>query len=65
MTGGGARLTTVCRLAAHHRDPIVPGEPHAPCTGCDCDCHHVPPPRGFRDLVDHYRTTTTAKEEQP
>ncbi|HNB96537.1 MAG TPA: hypothetical protein PLX07_16280 [Microthrixaceae bacterium] len=63
MTGGGARLTTVCRLAAHHRDPIVPGEPHAPCTGCDCDCHHVPPPHGFRHLVDHYRRHNA--EEKP
>jgi hypothetical protein len=42
-------LTTVCRTDRHRH-----------CTGCDCRCHHVPPPAGFRELVKALRGCTCA-----
>lgn len=49
MTGD---LSTICRANTGR-----PNSEHVPCTGCDCTCHAVRPPKGFRDLVEHYKTS--------
>ena len=30
---------------------------HRACTGCDCTCHHVPPPPNLRALVEAAKPT--------
>lgn len=60
-----SRLTRACAEAVDQGCPAVPGRPHTPCTGCDCPCHHVTPPHGFRALVEQHRKPRTTSTPEP
>jgi hypothetical protein len=50
-------VTPNCRTAAAAG---LPNRQHH-CTGCDCPCHHVPAPAGFRALVE----ATRRRDDEP
>jgi hypothetical protein len=54
MTG---RVSRVCQEARDAGRPSVAGQPHLPCLGCDCACHHIPPPvRHIRNVYAEARS---------
>ncbi len=70
MTG---RMSKVCQDAKAAGRPAVAMHPHHPCTGCDCACHHIPPPvrhirnvfAETRDRVRRENTRHIPAQQQP